>query len=72
VTIHCSQQLQTETGAEENPQQFPVGRIVSAKPPRKRHPGEIDEPATPRSAADDYEVATERARQAIQCRLRGG
>ncbi len=45
----------------------PVKTIVTAKRPRKRHYGEIiDDVADP----PDYEVATERARQIIQRRLR--
>jgi hypothetical protein len=42
-------------------------RIVSAKPPRKRHYGEIiDDPVTP----PDYDAAKERARKIIERRLK--
>jgi hypothetical protein len=44
----------------------PVKTIVTAKRPRKRHYGEIVD----NSADPDCEVATERARQIIQRRLR--
>jgi hypothetical protein len=55
--------LATETAAKPEP----VKTIVTAKPPRKRHYGEIiDDVADP----PDYEAATERARQIIQRRLR--
>jgi hypothetical protein len=46
-------------------QPFPVGRIVSGKPPRKRHYGEVIGRVTP----PDYEAATEQARQIIGRRL---
>jgi hypothetical protein len=42
-------------------QKFPLGRIVSARPPQKRHYGD----------PSDYDAATEWMRQIVERRLKG-